>query len=236
MRLVTVAVLLLASSLILSSCGNDGSGTSATELTSFTQKASYALGLDIADNLKQSGMEFDIAALTLGFEDALAGQPPRLSAEEIAQIMQEFQTKAQAAVAEQQQAQGEINLREGNDFLAQNKDQEGVTTTDSGLQYRVLEEGEGPSPKAEDQVTVHYRGTLINGTEFDSSYQRGQPATFAVNRVIAGWTEALQLMKVGGKYRLFIPPQLAYGEQGAGPQIGPNSTLIFDVELLKIEE
>ncbi|MBW2412326.1 MAG: FKBP-type peptidyl-prolyl cis-trans isomerase, partial [Deltaproteobacteria bacterium] len=152
------------------------------------------------------------------------------------QIKQEFSRQVQESRQTQMAALSEKNRADGEAFLAANKNKEGVVTTASGLQYKVLKKGDGPKPQNNDRVSVHYRGTLLDGTEFDSSYKRGKPATFQVNGVIRGWTEALQLMNVGSKYQLFIPSDLAYGTRGAGRKIGPNSTLIFDVELLGIEE
>ncbi len=234
------AALLLAGALV--SCTQSAKDENAsmtqtvTELSTFAQKSSYAVGMDIATSLSQVKDDLDQAALLQGLSDALAGRDPLLTDEEAQQVMQEFSQNMQARQAADRSAASTRNLEEGHTFLAENKEREGVITTESGLQYRVLREGTGPSPKATDRVTVNYSGKLIDGTEFDSSYKRGQPATFAVNAVIKGWAEALQLMKVGGKYELFIPSDLAYGERGAGQSIGPNATLIFEVELLKIEE
>jgi FKBP-type peptidyl-prolyl cis-trans isomerase len=233
-----VAALLLAGTLIsCSQSGQDEAATaSVTELTTFAQKSSYAIGVNVASSLSQVKDDLDQAAFFQGLRDALAGRDLLLSDEEAQQVMQEFTKNMQTRQAADRSAASTRNLEEGRAFLAKNKEQEGVITTASGLQYRVLREGTGPSPKATDRVTVNYSGKLIDGTEFDSSYKRGEPATFAVNGVIKGWSEALQLMKVGGKYELFIPSDLAYGERGAGQSIGPNATLIFEVELLKIED
>ena len=158
-----------------------------------------------------------------------------LSEEEMRTVMTAFQKEMAAKQAEMMKSQGEKNKKEGEAFLAENKKKEGVKTLASGLQYKVIKEGTGKTPKATDKVSTHYQGTLIDGTEFDSSYKRGEPATFPVNGVIPGWTEALQLMKVGSKWQLFVPSKLAYGEKGAGPIIGPNAVLIFTVELLAIK-
>ena len=233
-----VAALLLTGTLIsCSQSGQDEAATaSVTELTTFAQKSSYAIGVNVASSLSQVKDDLDQAAFFQGLRDALAGRDLLLSDEEAQQVMQEFTKNMQTRQAADRSAASTRNQEEGRAFLAKNKEQEGVITTASGLQYRVLREGTGPSPKATDRVTVNYSGKLIDGTEFDSSYKRGEPATFAVNGVIKGWTEALQLMKVGGKYELFIPSDLAYGERGAGQSIGPNATLIFEVELLKIED
>ncbi|MCJ7833279.1 MAG: FKBP-type peptidyl-prolyl cis-trans isomerase, partial [Deltaproteobacteria bacterium] len=171
---------------------------------------------------------------TKGFKDALSGAKPLLSEEEMRTVMTAFQKEISEKQAEKTKVLGEKNKKEGETFLAENKKKEGVKILTSGLQYKVVKEGTGKKPKATDKVTTHYQGTLIDGTEFDSSYKRGEPAAFPVNGVIPGWTEALQLMKVGSKWQLFVPSKLAYGERGAGPKIGPNAVLIFTVELLSI--
>jgi len=199
------------------------------------QKRGYAMGADIGNYLKVMKGEFDLDMFTKGLKDVFEGRETVLSTEEIDQAKQQFIEAAQAKKQQEMEAQGEKNMKEGEAFLAGNKNKEGVNTTESGLQYIILKEGDGPMPEATDQVKVHYRGTLIDGTEFDSSFARGEPATFGADRVIKGWTEALQLMKVGSKYKLFIPSELAYGKRGAGRDIPPNSTLIFEVELLGIE-
>ena len=199
-------------------------------------KVSYSIGVDIGSTFKKQNMDINPDALLMGLKDASTGKTPQMTAEEMRTTMTNFSNsmrEKQMAVAKEA---GSKNAAEGQKFLAENKGKEGVKTTASGLQYKVVKEGTGPSPKETDTVETHYRGTLLDGTEFDSSYARGEPATFPVNRVIKGWTEALQMMKVGSKYQLFIPPDLAYGERGAGQEIGPNSTLIFDVELLGIKD
>jgi len=206
-----------------------------TTLTTDAERFSYALGLDIGANLKNIETEVDLTALTQAIRDTMEGATPLLTHDQAQQIRQDFATKYRETQMTKAKEAGERNLSEGNAFLAENKTKDGVITTASGLQYAVLTEGTGPRPKATDQVKVHYRGTLIDGTEFDSSYSRGEPVVFGVGGVIPGWVEALQLMPVGSKYKLFIPPQLAYGERGAGDKIGPNSVLIFEVELLSIE-
>lgn len=209
-------------------------------LESLTQKSSYVIGTDIGGRFSAQEMEIDVDALSAGIADAFAGNEPRLDEEEAKEALGAFIDQQQEKMAERQQAAqaeqsrlAEQNLMEGQAFLEANQAKEGVVTTDSGLQYKVIEPGEGARPTAEDVVRVHYRGTLLNGTEFDSSYARGEPAEFPVNGVIAGWTEALQLMNEGAKWELYIPAELAYGERGAGGDIGPNSVLIFEVELLK---
>lgn len=192
-------------------------------------KLSYALGMSMASNLMNSGLRnIDVASFTDAFNSVFNNAAPSLSPQEANQVIQEFFSKRQDEMLTR-------NLEEGKAFLAENGKNEKVVTLPSGLQYEVLTEGNGAKPAATDKVKCHYHGTLLDGTVFDSSVQRGEPAQFGVNQVIKGWVEALQLMSVGSKWRLFIPSHLAYGEQGAGNSIEPNSTLIFDVELLGIE-
>ncbi|WP_242928303.1 FKBP-type peptidyl-prolyl cis-trans isomerase [Pontibacter vulgaris] len=193
-------------------------------------KISYIIGRDMATNLKKQGIDIEAEPFMQGLKEVLAGQPSSLSANDVQEAMMALQQE----MGQKQGAKAADNKKAGEAFLAENKGKEGVKTLPSGLQYQVLQEGSGKSPSSSDQVTTHYHGTLIDGTVFDSSYERNQPATFPVNGVIAGWTEALQLMKEGAKWRLFIPSNLAYGSQGAGDVIGPNSTLIFDVELISV--
>jgi len=211
----------------------------AVALESHSQKISYLLGLDSGKNIAGIGMEIDTAAFGQGFSDGLDDKPPVLSAEQIAEAIQRFETDMTAKNDEMQQAekqaqamQSEGNLKEGAEFLAANGAKDDVVTTASGLQYKVITAGEGPVPTADSVVEVHYSGRLLDGTEFDSSIKRGVPAQFGVTQVIAGWTEALQLMPEGSKWELYIPDALAYGPGGTGP-IGPNQTLIFEVELLQ---
>jgi len=199
-------------------------------------KVSYSIGWDIGKNFKRQLIDIDPDSLAKGLKDSLSGATGLLTEAEMQELLKNFQTELQQKQTEAQNKLGEKNKAAGEEFLAKNKNKKGIRTTSSGLQYRVIKEGVGDKPKLSDTVTVHYRGTFIDGTEFDSSYKRGQPATFPVNGVIPGWTEALQLMKVGSKYELFIPPNLAYGDRGAGGVIGPNETLIFTVELLGIEK
>ncbi|MBJ6118010.1 FKBP-type peptidyl-prolyl cis-trans isomerase [Pontibacter sp. BT310] len=194
------------------------------------EKISYIIGRDMAGNLKKQGIDVNPDAFIKGMKEAIEGKPSALSQAEVQEAMMQLQQEMGA----KQGAAGEENQKAGEAFLAENKNKEGVKTLPSGLQYEVLNEGTGKSPSASDKVTTHYHGTLIDGTVFDSSYERGQPATFPVNGVIAGWTEALQLMKEGAKWRLYIPSALAYGSQGAGDVIGPNAALIFDVELISV--
>jgi FKBP-type peptidyl-prolyl cis-trans isomerase FklB len=204
------------------------------------EKLSYALGMDLGKQLQRQAVEVDPDLFFRGLKDALSGSKTLLSEEEaratITELQNELRKKMMAEQAQKMAELGEKNKKEGEAFLAENKAKEGVVTLESGLQYKILKQGDGKKPTADDTVVCNYRGTLINGTEFDSSYKRNQPATFAVKGVIKGWTEALQLMPVGSKWQLFIPPSLAYGERGAGNTIGPNATLIFEVELLSVKE
>ena len=193
-------------------------------------KVSYSLGLNIGFNLGRQNISINPDVLTAGIKDAIAGKP-QLTTDQVKETMAAFEKD----MTEKQKVAGEKNAAEGTKFLEENKKKEGVKTTASGLQYKSIKEGTGAQPKGNDTVTVNYRGTLINGTEFDSSYKRGQPATFPLNGVIKGWTEGLQLMKAGSKYQLFVPPNLAYGDRAVGPDISANSTLIFDVELIGVK-
>ncbi len=199
------------------------------------EKFSYAIGMKMGENFKKQSVDVDPAILERGVKDALAGNKTLLTDEEAQSAIMDVQKEVRAKQEEKNKEAAAENKKQGDAFLAANKDKEGVKVLPSGLQYKILKEGTGPKPTAEDKVSVNYRGTLIDGKEFDSSYKRGQPATFPVSGVIRGWTEALQLMPVGAKWELFIPPDLAYGERGAGGDIGPNETLIFEVELLSIE-
>ena len=198
------------------------------------EKISYIIGRDMAANLSKQGLEIDPELFLKGMKEAMAGQSSALTPEDAQAAMLELQQLMQSRQATSHSRIGEINQQEGAAFLAENKNKEGVITLPSGLQYMVLQEGSGKTPGKADRVTTHYHGTLIDGTVFDSSYERGQPATFPVSGVISGWTEALTKMKEGSKWRLFLPADLAYGAQGAGEDIGPNATLIFDVELISV--
>ena len=198
-------------------------------------KVSYSIGLDIGTTFKKQKMEINTDILAAGVKDGVSGANPLMTPEEVRAVMTEFSKDMREKAATASKEAGEKNTKEGEKFLAENKTKPGVKTTASGLQYIVEKEGSGTPPKETDTVVVNYRGTLIDGTEFDSSYKRGEPATFPVNRVIKGWTEALQLMKPGAKYKLFIPSNLAYGPGGAGGDIGPNATLLFEVELLSVK-
>ncbi len=198
------------------------------------EKLGYAIGMNIGMNMKQQQVEADAEQIAAGFKASFQGAETLLSEEEMAQILTAYQQEMQMKQLAKMAAEAAANAELAGTFLAENGKQEGVTTLESGLQYKILASGEGKTPAAESKVEVHYSGTLIDGTEFDSSYKRGEPASFPVNGVIAGWTEALQLMKEGDKWQLVIPPALAYGERGAPPVIPPNSALVFDVELLKV--
>ena len=197
-------------------------------------KVSYIIGHQIGGDFKNQGIEVNPEVFMTAFNSALTGAPSEISPEDTQVIMNKFQSEMQEKSMEKANAAGAENLKEGTAFLEKNKLNDDVTTTSSGLQYKVISEGEGATPSAESTVEVHYEGKLLDGTVFDSSYQRGQTTSFPVNGVIAGWTEALQLMKEGATYELFIPAALAYGSQGAGAQIGPNATLNFKVELVKV--
>lgn len=205
------------------------------ELKDARQKASYAIGMDIGANFKRQDLDVDAKALAAGLADTFAGKT-QLTEAESKQVLQEFRTQMMAKMEVRQKTEGEKNAKEGEAFLASNAKKEGVKTTASGLQYKVIKSGTGKTPKATDTVKVHYHGTLVDGSVFDSSVQRGEPATFPVDQVIPGWTEVLQLMKEGDKWQVYIPGKLAYGERSPSPKIGPNSTLVFDVELLSIEK
>jgi FKBP-type peptidyl-prolyl cis-trans isomerase len=214
-------------------------GATAPALTTRKQKFSYALGMNIGSglgaNLKKQSVEVDPSLVSQGLKDAMGGAKTRMTQEEAQAVLTEVQNEVKKQQQEKQAEAATKNKTEGEAFLAANKSKDGVVTLPSGLQYKILTAGTGPKPTASDSVVCNYKGTLINGTEFDSSYKRGQPATFGVGQVIKGWTEALQLMPVGSKWQLFIPSSLAYGERGPG-EIGPNSTLIFEVELLSIQD
>jgi FKBP-type peptidyl-prolyl cis-trans isomerase FklB len=208
----------------------------AQDLDNQKKKVSYAIGLDIGKNFKERSMDLDMEILIQGLRDAQGGGQPLLSAEEIQKVMTQFQQDMMKAEQTKRMGQAQVNKAKEEAFLLENAKKPGVKVLPSGLQYVVLSTGTGPMPKLTDTVKVHYRGTLLDGSEFDSSYKRNQPAVFPLNGVIKGWTEALQLMKVGSKWQIFLPASLAYGEQGAGQVIGPNATLIFEVELLSIEK
>ena len=253
-KLFTTAIGILAAGILLlaNAWGQQSAPTSTQTPTTKTQqtsaakpevlvlrtqkdKISYAIGMNVGTNLQKQSVDVDPAILLQGLKDGIAGSKPLLTEEEARTLLMQLQEDTRKKQAEKAQQMGGANKTEGDAFLAANKNKEGVVTLPSGLQYKILKAGTGPKPSAADSVVCNYRGTLINGTEFDSSYKRGQPATFPVNGVIKGWTEVLQLMPVGSKWQLFIPAQLAYGDRGAGADIGPNATLIFEVELLSIQ-
>ena len=204
----------------------------ASPLNSTLEQASYAVGVDLANNLQIQGINLDTDAFLLGLRDSLTAQNLKLSPEQMQSALTRFQEELELSRNEELQAQAEQNLAKGQAFLTANAQQEGVITLPSGLQYRVLEQGEGPNPTKDDVIIAHYRGELIDGTEFDSSYNRGIPIQFALANVIPGWQEVIQLMQPGAKWQVFIPSDLAYGLQGAGSMIGPNETLIFEIHFI----
>ena len=204
------------------------------ELKTDKDKTSYSMGVATGTQMKRQSIDVDVDIFAKGLKDSISGGKLQMTEQEIQETLKTFQQALAAKQAEKSKQLADTNRKEGEAFLAENKKKEGVKTLPSGLQYKMLTEGSGKMPKETDTVTTHYRGTLLDGTEFDSSFKRGQPASFPVNGVIKGWTEALQLMKEGSKWQLFIPSDLAYGERGAGGQIGPNATLIFEVELISI--
>lgn len=215
--------------------GVSGVAFAKDKLESDRDKVSYMVGMQIGNSLQQIKGEVDLPVLFQAIETTLKAGTPLLTAEEAQTVQKSFAERLQAQHAAEQAAAAKKNKEEGDAFLASNKGKKGVTTTASGLQYQVVTQGKGPKPAATDTVKVHYTGTLLDGTKFDSSVDRGEPATFALNAVIPGWTEALQLMPVGSKYKLWIPGKLGYGEQGTpGGPIGPNATLVFEVELLDV--
>jgi len=214
------------------------STVSAQETVTLTvqDKLNYAFGYTLGKNFKNQGIKINVDMLVKGLKDALSDSQALVNQQEMSGVLKNFQREHLAKRMAARQALIEKNIKAGQAFLAENKTKDGVVTLPSGLQYKVITPGTGKTPKATDKVKTHYRGTLIDGTEFDSSYKRGKPATFPVKGVIKGWTEALQLMKEGAKWQLFIPHDLAYGKRGVGNKIGPNATLIFDIELISIEE
>jgi FKBP-type peptidyl-prolyl cis-trans isomerase FklB len=221
--------------LLLIACNGKGNAKLETQ----KDKVSYIIGQNIGRSFKQQGLDgdvIDLVKLRAGIEDVLTGAEAKLTEEQMAEIMTAFQQDMMKRADSVNKAKGAANKKAGEDFLAANAKKSGVVVLPSGLQYKVITEGKGEKPTLTSMVSVQYRGTLIDGKEFDSSIKRGQPATFPVNGVIAGWTEALQLMPVGSKWMLYVPSALAYGEQAAGPDIGPSSTLIFEVELLSVNK
>ena len=222
----------LTAAAIVAALGTAG-GAFAQELKTEKDKVSYMVGMDVGKGLSSIKDEIDMAVVIQALQASVKGDKTALTQEEALKIRQDFMTKLQAKRAAEEKAKAETNKKAGDEFLAKNKGKKGVNTTPSGLQYEVIKAGTGPKPKDTDTVQVHYTGTLLDGTKFDSSVDRGEPATFPLKGVIPGWTEGLQLMPVGSKYKFYIPSNLAYGENGPGP-IGPNAVLTFEVELLKI--
>ncbi|MBI5095900.1 MAG: FKBP-type peptidyl-prolyl cis-trans isomerase [Candidatus Hydrogenedentes bacterium] len=208
---------------------------STVELKSDVDKFSYAIGVNIGRNLKKDKIELNKTFFMQAIQDVTEGKPLALTDEQLQQTIMEFQKTLMAKRQEADKVAGDKNVTEGKAFLEANAKKEGIKVLPSGLQYKVIKEGDGPTPKASDTVKTNYKGTLIDGTVFDASEKHGGPATFPVGQVIKGWTEALQLMKVGSKWQLFVPSELAYGPKGAGGDIGPNATLIFEIELLGID-
>ena len=219
---------------LLFACAKQEEAPKPVELTSDAQKFGYAIGVDLGGSLKPIAAHVDVAALKQGLDDVSAGVTPKLDDAAREAIKTSVSQKMQEEQVAQREEASKKATEEGAKFLVENGKRPEVKTTASGLQYEVLKEGEGTAPKETDEVTVHYTGTLINGEEFDSSVSRGQPVTFPLGNVIPGWTEGVQLMKPGAKYKFYIPSALGYGERGAGAKIGPNSTLIFEVELISV--
>lgn len=236
--LVPLAVLLLLAAVVVPACAQEGEEAAAAMNDSNETRAtaSYAIGLNIGRNMNRQGIDFDVERLIAGLRDGMAGNEPAMSEEELQAAMQTFQKKVMAEQQAKMEEQAMENQAAGKAFLDENAKREGVQVTDSGLQYEVIEEGTGPQPADGDTVVVHYTGTLIDGTKFDSSRDRGEPATFPVDGVIAGFSEGLKLMKKGGKAKIYIPGSLGYGAQGAGGAIPPNATLIFDLELVDVQK
>lgn len=236
LALILAATLTAACSKSEEGVVTDAASDLPSDLQSDAQKFGYAIGVDIGKSLSPVKDDVDIDALVKGLEETVAGKEPRMSDETREKVKTEISSKLQKKQMEERLAKAGAAKEAGAKFLEENGKREGVKTTASGLQYEIITEGAGESPKKEDNVTVHYKGTLIDGTEFDSSIARGQPATFPLGNVIPGWTEGLQLLKAGGKAKLYIPSELGYGERGAGAKIGANETLVFEVELIKIEK
>jgi len=230
-----LAISLAAATIVGCAKKDDNAGGNAA-LESDAQKFSYAIGVDLGKSLQPVKDDIDLAALKAGLDDAFTDKAPKLDDAAREEIKNTVARKMQERQIQQREEQATKNKEEGAKFLEENAKREGVKSTASGLQYEVITEGKGKHPKASDTVTVHYKGTLINGEEFDSSYGRGQPVSFPLANVIPGWTEGVQLMTPGSKYKLYIPSDLGYGERGAGVKIGPNQVLIFEVELLSIGE
>ncbi|MDY6904224.1 MAG: FKBP-type peptidyl-prolyl cis-trans isomerase [Thermodesulfobacteriota bacterium] len=234
MKLSRQAILWAVLLIFATGCQNKTQQTATPEPKTDKEKVSYIIGTNMGQSIGNISEEIDIPMLQKGMSDQIEGRELLVTAEEAQPLLQAFAETIKAKQQEEMDRTKDENLKAGKAFLEENKNKEGIITTETGLQYKVLKEGDGASPTATDRVKVHYKGTTIDGTVFDSSYDRGQPAVFQADQVIRGWTEGIQLMKEGGKYKLFIPARLAYGERGAGQKIGPNETLIFEVELLEV--
>jgi FKBP-type peptidyl-prolyl cis-trans isomerase len=233
LRLFAVMIMLT----YLAGCApEEASSASELKLDTSKNRISYTIGVNIGQDFKSQNMDVDPDLLLMGLKDTLSGKELQLTEEEMVQEIQNFQQEMQVKMAAEMEAKAAENKAAGEAYLAENAKQEGVVVTESGLQYKIIEPGQGDSPGPADVATVHYRGTLIDGTQFDSSYDRNEPAVFGVGGVIAGFSEALQLMPVGSHYRFVVPGDLAYGPGGSGQTIGPNATLIFEIELLEIVE
>ncbi len=231
-----IAGIILCASLLVPGFAGAADGAKSDELKTFSDKLSYSMGLDMGSYVKSMGKDLDFDRLLQGLKTGYDGSTPLLSREELQKVQKEFAVKMKAKQQAQMEGMRQANKKVGDKYLAENKTKKGVTVTKSGLQYEVVKEGTGATPTADDTVKVHYKGMTIDGVEFDSSYKRGKPAVFTVNQVIPGWKETLQLMKEGSTFKIAVPASLAYGEQGVPPTIGPNSVLLFDVELLSIEK
>ena len=236
MKVIAVFAVFCGLVLLTFNCETNAAKQEPVTLKTDRDSVSYIVGTDIARSLTDIKDEIDLDMLISGLKDQFNEKPLLVTTEEVQTIMRKFSMKMREKMEKENKILAKRNIEEENKFLKKNKKKKGVTTTDSGLQYLVLKQGDGPKPSSTDKVKVHYRGTTIDGTEFDSSYKRGEPVTFPVTGVIKGWTEALLLMNMGSKYKLFIPSELAYGQRGAGQHIGPSAMLIFEVELLGIEK
>ncbi len=228
-------IFILASGLFLVTVSAVQTKAQSVSLATQKDKVSYSIGVNIGGSMKHQGADLNLDAVAAGMKAAYKGDAPALTEAEMQQVMSAYEKELNDKKSASMAKAGSDNIAKGKAFLAGNQKKDGVQTTPSGLQYKILNPGSGRSPKSTDTVVTHYRGTLIDGIEFDSSYKRGTPASFPLNAVIKGWTEGIPLIKEGGKIQLFVPPNLAYGERGAGPIITPNSTLIFEVELLSIQ-
>jgi FKBP-type peptidyl-prolyl cis-trans isomerase FklB len=233
---VLVAALVIGVSLLRAQDVEVAEDAEAPPAKADIKQVSYIIGINIGKNFKGQAIDVDVDSFLEGLRDGLGGKEGRITQQEMQKVMKAFEEEHVARQMEKARIMAEENKTRGAAFLEENKKKEGVKVTESGLQYRVIKEGTGKQPKATDSVTVHYKGTLIDGKEFDSSYSRGEPVTFPLNNVIRGWTEALQLMREGAKYQIALPPELAYGERGASTDIGPNAVLVFDIELIKVGE